>query len=340
MIGLAFIMQAFAFLFVVAVSFAVITLLASLIRFHLLTQRVAQADATDVDPQDLFQLRVMQELGAFHQSPEPFCVCLVEPDIPPGFEAAHGAEAVEAALQLWLAQLKTCVRSTDYVSPYQDGSYGVLGLFPLSRAEAVGQRVARAMKGTSLRAEGGLVVRWGARIGVAAHPEHGEKAGALIAQARAALDQARQQVAGAVVVHALPAPDAFPDSPGVEEKATPSDSSNLLDPLTGVLRAERFGTALQKMVAKQRSNGLGVSVVYCSIDLFRQYQDHYNQQATDTLVKGLADVLVDYTRETDVLARIDESEFALVLDAAPPAALEAAQRLVAQVKRTDRKSVV
>ena len=328
----------FTFLVVVAISFAILALITSFVRFHLLTQRIQQADPSEVDPEDVFQLRIVQELGALHQSPAPFSVLLLEPAVPPDFEAKNGSEAISEWGDAFVKKLRSMVRANDEVFRFEGNQCGILGRFPVDRAETVARRLSSEIARVSVPLGSGVTVRWPVHIGLVSHPEHGDRAVDLLDQARTALAEARK--GGAVRYHILPAPGLAKEGREAAQAAAQRDqqASALLDELTGVLRPERLGTAMQKFIARQRKANRAVSVIYLSVDYFQQYRDHYNPEAADTVLKGVADLLSTRTRETDVLARAAESEFAVVMDCAPVQALSAAQRLSAEIKKVPFRS--
>lgn len=328
----------FAFLVVVAISFAALTLIASFVRFHNLSQRIRAAKPGDVDPEDLFQLRLVQELGALHQSAKPFSVMLLEPVVPAGFVEKNGEEAMERWMTAFADTLRGMVRDRDEVVRFKGYQCGVLGRFAHDRAEVVARRVSQDLARTSITIESGFAMRWPVHLGLASYPEHGERAAELLKQARAALDEARKHAAGHH--HILPAPRTDEAGRRADPSARKKDPStdSLLDELTGVLRAERLGTVLQKFLARHRKEGRAVSVLHISVDYFPQYRDHYSAQAADALIKGVADLLSDRTRETDVLARVAESDFAVAMDCAPAHALKAAQRLSSEAKKVPFRS--
>ncbi len=324
----------FVFVVVVAAAFVVLTLTASFVRFHMLAQRIEQADPEDVAPEDVFQLRIVQELGALHQAPDPFTIMLLEPDVPPEFEAQHGPDAMDRWMDAFVDAVKKLLRADDGVYRFKGRQCGVLGRFPHGRAEAVVRRIAHALAQTSITTDSGMAVRWPVYIGVVSHPEHGGRALNLLEQAGNALAEARRNVKDRY--HIAPAPEPAPEERPAPTKSTAKRDAQLhalLDEVTGVLRAERFGTALQKFLARHRKEGEAVSVLYLSIDNFHQYRDHYAGDAANALLKGVADLLSDHTRETDVLARVTESDFAVAMDCAPAHALKAAQRLSAGIKK-------
>lgn len=325
--------NAFTFLAVVVVAFAVLTLIASFVRFHLLTRKVHEANPGEVDPEDVFQLRVVQELGAVRRGAAPFTLLMIERQAPNNEEPSAAAEASRAGQDAFIEDVRRALRADDEVFCIGDQQCGVLGRFAHAHAATVVQRVAERLTGGGKPAAAQQDSRWTLRLGAASYPEHGQRAVELMAAARAAL---AETCAGAGTrSHILPAPEARAEMSDTEQKTQKQSpqTRTLLDELTGVLRTDRLGAAAQKYVARQRRESRAVSVLYLSVDYFRQYRDHYGGGAADSLLKGVADILSDHTRETDVLARAAESEFAVVMDCAPKDALTAAQRLSGIIKK-------
>ncbi len=319
--ALAFITEFFIFLLVVAGAFVLLTLVASFLRFYFLTQQLARADTTGLNAQEVFTLRVVQQLGGLHQEPEPFTLMLVDCGPVSTGESEGTDNAAAAAVTATEQCFKEQLRHKDLVLRRSDTQLGVIGQFIPSQA---GPILERLVNGASARAE--------VRIGVVSYPAHGTGTQALIDAAETALATARAQ--GQPYCWGGEGPPAEPET---EPAPPPAESTGrphaMVDEVTGALKAERLGAALAKMVARQRTAGDPVSVVYCSIDHFRQYINHYQQAAGDTVCQAIATVLADDTRDTDILARADEADFALVLDCAPAHALQVARRLAAQIKR-------
>ena len=72
------------FLLVVGISFVVITLVASFIRFQNLSRKAREMDNA-IDSHDAFQVQIANRLGTAHLEPEPFLVMMLAPDpLPPG----------------------------------------------------------------------------------------------------------------------------------------------------------------------------------------------------------------------------------------------------------------
>jgi len=309
------------------VAFVVLALTASFMRFHLLTHHVQQGDVEDVDPEDVFRLRVAREFGALHQAAAPFAVALVQPVGLDALRERHGDAAADAWMNALGEALQQAVRKGDVVHRYHDVSYGVLARMTRAQSVVWSRRMADTLTRMALPAGEGLTTRKPVSMGVATYPEDAGRTVDLLDAAEKALKSAMES--GTSVVR-YPEGHALDPVP-VEEQA--EQPAGILDEETGVLRGDRLGTAMQKFVAKQRKDDLPVSVIYISIDYFSQYQDHYTEQASREILKKLATYLSTSTRETDVIARCAEAEFALVLDCLPKDALVVAQRIVAGVKK-------
>lgn len=313
-----------AFVLVVIISFSGVALLASSIRFHMLSHRMKHASVDDANPGDLLQLRIVQQLGAFHQTPVPFVLLLLEPDALAEIEGERHARLMDAFYE----SARKAVREGDFTILYEGRWIGMLLPGDVRGAMALAKRLQDALSQNALRTgDDEPLVKTTVSIGMASFPEHGQRAADLLAAVRGALEVART-ASGARLEYA----GDVPPEPQAAEREV-DQKSGILDELTGVLRADRLGTAMQKFVARVRKENRPVSAIYLAVDFFKQYQDHYSPQATDMILKGLADVLSRRTRESDLLARADESEFVVVMDASPEDAMAMAQRLSVEIKR-------
>lgn len=326
MISIAFISQILSFLVVVALSFGVLVVLASLIRFNLMTHSTKSLDPATADPAQLFELQVIKALGGFRKNPPPFFVMRILP-VP-----TAGAPVVEfnaEGIPLWQEALRKCLRDNDVVQPMADGSVQVVARFDPVHTERVATRVLEKIAKASIPLPSGDVVKWGACMGLARFPENGGRASLLIESARQAAETARQS--GANAYHS-----ALTGTSDSEESAAtmpPDVARKILDEVTGVLRQDRLGTALQKFVALRRKEELGVSVAYFSVDDYAIYRERYGQDAAHHILKTVADLLSSHSRETDLLARAHEADFIVAMDCAPKMALVGAQRLVNSIKK-------
>ena len=130
-------------------------------------------------------------------------------------------------------------------------------------------------------------------------------------------------------------PEALEKKEGVELQTATLGQAHLLDELTGVLKPNRVGPAIQKFVARFRRDELPVSVLLCDVDGLDQYNDHYGDAAGDAILKLTADLLMNHCRETDLIGRIGEDTFVICMTCRPSQAVIAARRMTAEIKKAN-----
>jgi diguanylate cyclase (GGDEF)-like protein/PAS domain S-box-containing protein len=101
------------------------------------------------------------------------------------------------------------------------------------------------------------------------------------------------------------------------------------DALTGLSSRRRFEEELQREVSRVRRHRRPGAVLLLDLDGFKAVNDTFGHAAGDELLVRVADALRTDLRDSDVLARMDGDEFALIV----PDADEAAVRVVAEKLR-------
>lgn len=100
------------------------------------------------------------------------------------------------------------------------------------------------------------------------------------------------------------------------------------DYLTGLANVRRFRTALGNEVERWRRYKVPCALVLVDIDHLKKINDAFGHSAGDTVIRHVAGVLTEYSRDNDTAARIGGEEFALLLAGADAArARAAAERL-------------
>jgi len=97
------------------------------------------------------------------------------------------------------------------------------------------------------------------------------------------------------------------------------------DALTGRLNRRAFDEEIARRAAESRRTGNPLALVMLDIDQFKAVNDTYGHAAGDKILKGVANVLTNSLRESDIVARIGGEEFALLL---PNTNLRAARSLL------------
>jgi diguanylate cyclase (GGDEF)-like protein/PAS domain S-box-containing protein len=85
------------------------------------------------------------------------------------------------------------------------------------------------------------------------------------------------------------------------------------DPLTGLLNRRGFVRELTQQLAQARRYNDGGAALFIDLDDFKNVNDTLGHSAGDELISGVAQVLGERLRETDVFARLGGDEFAILL---------------------------
>jgi diguanylate cyclase (GGDEF)-like protein len=100
------------------------------------------------------------------------------------------------------------------------------------------------------------------------------------------------------------------------------------DYLTGLANRRRFRTALGNEVERWRRYKVPCALVLVDIDLLKKVNDAFGHSAGDVVIRHVASVLAEHSRDNDTAARLGGEEFALLLAGADAQrARAAAERL-------------
>jgi diguanylate cyclase (GGDEF)-like protein len=87
----------------------------------------------------------------------------------------------------------------------------------------------------------------------------------------------------------------------------------LMDPLTGVNNRRFFDQRLIEEVTSVIRASAEISCLFIDIDYFKKINDNYGHQAGDEILKGVAQIIRELVRSTDVVARYGGEEFIVLL---------------------------
>jgi len=108
------------------------------------------------------------------------------------------------------------------------------------------------------------------------------------------------------------------------------------DSLTGLANRYLMNDALMKTFAHSHRSGIPCSVIMLDLDHFKDFNDTYGHVAGDAVLTGVADIMLEETRDMDTAARFGGEEFLLILpDTDETDAIEAAERIRRRVGKTD-----
>lgn len=319
------------FFLVAGITFVVVIVLTSYLRFQNMTHQVILQEDFGDTPENALLLQMAHRLGTTHRARDPFCVLLAAPcDIP-----AHYTHAAGAILEQMEIRARQLVRRVDSVVRNKDQTLGIVIEAKREYAEAVAARIVDDIRRLPCRCSPTLVLKASLKIGIASFPENGQRAQVLRDQAWAALNLAQgESKRDWVLQPAEGQPGETAGMPQSEAVSPAPAPSSLVDELTGVLRPERITGAFHKYVARYRKEGRPVSMLYLDVDYFRRYNEHHGREAGDEVLRGLGALLQKIVREDDLIGRYTDDEFVLAMACPPAEALNAAQRLAATIKRT------
>ena len=92
-----------------------------------------------------------------------------------------------------------------------------------------------------------------------------------------------------------------------------------LDGLTGIKNHRAFQERLEEETARAGRYGSPLSLLMLDVDHFKQYNDSFGHPAGDDVLKKVARLMGECSRDTDVVARYGGEEFAAILPQTDPA---------------------
>ncbi len=85
------------------------------------------------------------------------------------------------------------------------------------------------------------------------------------------------------------------------------------DPLTTLYNRRYFFDIGQNLISLAKREHTPLSIMMLDIDEFKNINDNYGHGAGDSAIKLLASILIEHTRDSDIIARIGGEEFAVLL---------------------------
>jgi diguanylate cyclase (GGDEF)-like protein len=87
----------------------------------------------------------------------------------------------------------------------------------------------------------------------------------------------------------------------------------ITDPMTGLYNVRYFYDSLNKEIARAKRYNNSFSLILFDIDDFKVLNDTYGHQAGDEVLRSLASILKNISRQTDIVARYGGEEFIVIL---------------------------
>jgi len=136
-------------------------------------------------------------------------------------------------------------------------------------------------------------------------------------------DQNNQRLASAFAAHAALAMHNAELYERVEQLS-------VTDALTGLANRRRFDQELSDELRRARRYGKPLALILFDLDHFKVFNDRYGHPAGDLVLKTVAEILRQSSRETDLAVRSGGEEFALIL---PETDVSEAVRVAERVRR-------
>ena len=86
-----------------------------------------------------------------------------------------------------------------------------------------------------------------------------------------------------------------------------------IDPLTELLNRRSFERELKRSVAYVKRYGVGAALVYLDLDGLEPVNDRHGSAARDAVLKAVAAALLHNVRASDMVARVGDDEFVVLL---------------------------
>jgi len=92
-----------------------------------------------------------------------------------------------------------------------------------------------------------------------------------------------------------------------------NNKSSLIDPLTKLWNRRRLNLHIEKLVPASKRSGEPFSVIILDIDHFKEYNDTNGHNVGDELLIKIADILLECSRDQDLVVRYGGEEFLIIL---------------------------
>ena len=100
---------------------------------------------------------------------------------------------------------------------------------------------------------------------------------------------------------------------GLESRTRELEEANRRDGLTGLYNRAYLDKVLPQEFEQARSNGWPISIAFADLDHFKAVNDDHGHRAGDEILQAAARLIVDNTRDSDIVARYGGEEFVVIL---------------------------
>lgn len=316
-------------LLVGAAMFILITLIASMVRFHRMLELNESDLSTPEQCDDFFFVQVTRFVSKISRSATGFTLLLLQ------FRTDQSdIRSVQSQVFKTISGIVRC--DEDPVSPVHSDCIGVLINSEEEHAEHVGARLAAALD--PLLRENPAVTGW--RIGMSVFPLHGPGSQSLIDTAEKALAEAGWDPFDRVRI-APPPEDALEEKEEEEEdpqevRRAQQARSSTIDPLTGVLKPRVTGSYMRKYLAELRQKKRPACVLCIETNRLEQLRDLHGEPAVEESLVAVSQILQRLTRDADLIGRLDGGLFIVLA----PCELRDGERIAKRLREAVQKETI
>lgn len=114
------------------------------------------------------------------------------------------------------------------------------------------------------------------------------------------------------------------------------EEMSVIDPLTKLYNRRFFYTEVTSSMARAKRYAQPFSLMLMDLDHFKMVNDTHGHECGDNVLKSIAEILTEFTREGDTLARIGGEEFVLALpETNAEGSQKLAQRIISTIEEAD-----
>lgn len=301
-------------LLIALASFALITLGASIHRFHRIIQLDESALPTPEACDDFFYIQITRYFSKINRASNGFAVLLVQFIAP---EAAR-RNLQETLLHRFQSRIR---EQEDKTSLFRSDCIGIIIDTDEQNAPLLAERLAKDTG--ALLADLPEITGW--RMGASCFPLNGGSTRPVLDAALEALEQA--DFNGSPRFCMAPAPEAEEAAELAHDAAAPTRSSPI-DPLTGVLKPRVTGSYIRKYLAELRQKKIPACLFCIEINRIEDIHRLHGEIAAEDVLAGVSQVLQRLTREADLIGRYGENNFLLLA----PCTLENGERIARRLR--------
>ncbi|MBC8206508.1 MAG: GGDEF domain-containing protein [Kiritimatiellales bacterium] len=311
-------------LLVIGIAFAVITLIASMYRFH---QMIAleEKDLATIDAcNDYFFVQVTRYLSKINRVSGGFGVIVIQ------FQTEN--DNLRAIQEKLLHLARGLIRDErDKACLFGENCVAAIIDTEEDRVENVAARLVVDL----INALPSIAEISALRAGASSFPGHGLTTQTLIDTATNAMEKALFDQSASVFT--APLPDKEEEEPEIEEigELSKEDKSSSIDRLTGVLKPEVIGSYMRKYLSEIRYKKDPATVLCAGINRIDHIIQLHGEDAADQVIAGVSGVLQRLTRESDLIGRYHRDDFLILA----PCSIEQGEMIAIRLRNAVQKEV-